>query len=449
MCHRRFLVQHKQMPYSMSTRAGTGWPGLLAASLFVLVGFAALRLGPGSELPSNVVDSVLAGHAPVEPAAPFVDGPRLAEAPTLVGLSSNASLDGALLGTAERSVSGALRRGEFPGAALAVGRGDRLGLLSGLGHIARGAGADPVDAERTVYDLASLTKVVALTTAVMLLVEDGSMELDAPVRRYLPSFSGGAKDRVTVRQLLTHTSGLPAGAGLWGTPAEALERTIALPLKHAPGQTVEYSDVGPVVLWAAAERTAGEPLWWMLERRVFGPLKMRSTTFLPGEPCSRCAPSERRRDGTVIRGMVHDPMARRLGGIAGNAGLFSTAHDLARFAAMMAGEGELDGVRVLQAETIRQFTRRQPGAGTRALGWDTPTGNGTGPAGVRMSPRAYGHTGFTGTSLWIDPERGTWVVLLANRTFEPAGPNRMQAIRRSVHDEVARSADRFGPISAE
>jgi CubicO group peptidase (beta-lactamase class C family) len=419
--------------------------GALLAGTVLLIALAT-RLPLGSGSAPAMVDAALAEPGPVEPAAAYIRGPRLAELATIAGLESSAALDGALLGEVERSVRAAAARGEFPGAALAVGRGERLGLLSGIGWIARDA--ETVDPERTVYDLASLTKVVALTTAVMLLVEDGRMELDAPVRRYLPGFSGGAKDRVTVRQMLSHTSGLPAGAGLWGTPAEALERAIAVPLKHAPGATVEYSDVGPVVLWAAAERIAGEPLWWMLERRVYGPLKMRSTTFLPGEPCSRCAPTERRKDGTVVRGVVHDPMARRLGGITGNAGLFSTAHDLARFAAMMASGGELDGVRVFRPETIHEFTRRQPGAETRALGWDTPALNGTGSGGLGMSSSAFGHTGFTGTSLWIDPQRGTWVVLLANRTFEPAGPNRMQQVRRSVHDQVARAADRSGSAAA-
>jgi CubicO group peptidase (beta-lactamase class C family) len=135
---------------------------------------------------------------------------------------------------------------------------------------------------------------------------------------------------------------------------------------------------------------------------------------------------------------VHDPIARRLGGIAGNAGLFSTAHDMARFAAMLANGGELDGARVLRAATIRQFTQRQPGSGTRALGWDTPGAPGTGASGTRVSDRSFGHTGFTGTSIWVDPERGTWVVLLANRTYEE-GPNRMQALRRTLHDRVADS----------
>jgi CubicO group peptidase (beta-lactamase class C family) len=282
----------------------------------------------------------------------------------------------------------------------------------------------------------------------MLLVEDGRMHLDVPVYRYVPEYVGGGKERVTLRHLLAHTSGLPAGANIWGaSPAEALARALAVPLKHVPGSKVEYSDIGFVVLWAAAERASDEPLFRLLDRRVFGPLGMYSTTFIPGTLCSRCAPTARRPDGSEIRGRVHDPTAFRLGGITGNAGLFSTAHDIGRFAAMLAGGGELDGVRVLREETIRTFARRQPSAGTRALGWDTPSRDGTGAAGLQLSPRSFGHTGFTGTSLWIDPDRGTWVVLLSNRTFEPRGANRIQAVRRSVHDwaSLAVTASGTGP----
>jgi CubicO group peptidase (beta-lactamase class C family) len=269
------------------------------------------------------------------------------------------------------------------------------------------------------------------------------MELDAPVRRYLPEFSGGTRDRVTVRHLLTHTSGLPAGASAaGGSPAKALGRLVKTPLKRAPGKRMEYSDVGFVVLWAAAERAAGEPLEEILERRVFGPLGMTSTLFLPGgADCVRCSPTWRKADGTPVRGQVHDPIARKLGGVAGNAGLFSTARDLGRFAAMLASGGELDGVRVLREETISLFTLLQPNAGNRALGWEKPRGDGYGAGGRRLSREAFGHTGFTGTSLWVDPERGTWTVLLSNRTLARGVPNRMQALRRAVNDDVALAAD--------
>ena len=343
---------------------------------------------------------------------------------------------------ASETVEREIRRGGFPGAALAIGRRDQVVVERGVGHLGWYGSSAPVDPDLTVYDLASLTKVVATTTAVMLLVEDGTMGLDTPVREYLPGFTGGSKDLVTIRHLLTHTSGLPAGTSLSApSPMLSLHRAIDTRLTRSPGASVVYSDIGFIVLAAAAERAAGEPLYRLLDRRVFGPLGMRSTTYMPGAWCERCAPTEEKRDGSLHRGVVHDPLAQQLGGIAGHAGLFSTVHDLARFAAMLSRGGELDGVRVMKEETIRLFTERQPGADTRALGWDTPDPSGSGAAGLKISPRAFGHTGFTGTSLWVDPEKGTWAVLLSNRTFQPRGPNRMQSIRRQVNDLVAAATE--------
>lgn len=333
-------------------------------------------------------------------------------------------------------------RGGFPGAAVAVGRWNRTVMERGIGTLDRTLGSPAVDPDRTIYDLASLTKVVATTTAVMLLVQDGVMELNAPVSRYLPAFSGGGKEQVTIRHLLTHTSGLPAGANINAESArESLDRAIAVSLVRAPGARVEYSDIGFIVLWAAAQAAHGGSLPELLRERVYEPLEMWSTGFTPGESCWQCAPTE---DRPGFRGTVHDPLARRLGGIAGHAGLFSTVHDLSRFAAMLVNGGELDGVRVLQKGTIDLFTMRQPGAETRALGWDTPSEEGEGAGGLRISRSAFGHTGFTGTSLWVDPERGTWTVLLSNRTYRPNGPSRMQALRRELNDLVATSIDLGG-----
>ena len=378
-------------------------------------------------LPALLGLLAFAHAAPIDP--PRTAAHRLSTAEE-AGLSATALL------RARDAVWEEISRGSFPGASLAVGRGEYVVLEEGLGRTGYGEGE--VDPDRTVYDIASLSKVVGTTSAVMLLVEDGRMSLDDPVQAYLPEFSGFNKDRVTIRHLLTHTSGLPAGADVTGaTPEEGLLRLMRTPLEHAPGMQVEYSDVGFVILFAAAERAAGEPLYRLLDRRVFGPLGMHSTTYVAGEGCMRCAGTSRER-GLAYRGRVHDPISRRLGGIAGNAGLFSTVHDLARFAAMLANGGTLGNARIFRPATVRMFTQRQPGTGTRALGWDTPGAPGTGASGSRVSSRSFGHTGYTGTSIWIDPERGTWVVLLANRTYEDV-PNRMQALRRSVHDRVADS----------
>lgn len=382
----------------------------------------------------------VAGEGYTAPAARVITAELSRVQPTPVAIldPAQAGLDPSQLDEAVAAVRREVERGAFPGAVVGVGRGADLVLMTGIGRTAwDGVEVDP---QHTIYDLASLTKVVATTTAVMLLVEDGRLDLDAPVQRYLPEFSGDAKALVTIRSLLTHTSGLPDWTDVEGLSREAaLRKILQSPLEDQPGEDVEYSDLGFVVLYAAAERAAGEPIPELLHRRVFAPLAMYTARYLPGETCVMCAPTMVA-GGKTVSGVVHDPIARALGGVAGNAGLFATAPDLARFAGMLASGGELEGVRVLKEETIRQFTGRQPGSETRALGWDTPERDGSGAAGRKISPRAFGHTGFTGTSLWVDPDRGTWTVLLTNRTFEPRADNRIQSLRREVHDGVALSA---------
>ncbi len=356
-----------------------------------------------------------------------VSAPRSSPAHALTAASvAGLRTDGLI--RAEAEVEAEVNRRAFPGAALAIGRKGQVVVERGIGRVGWGEYEMAVDPDRTVYDVASLTKVVGTTTAVMLLVEDGRMSLNDPVGRYLPEWRYGLKGQATIRHLLTHTSGLPAGANLWApTPEDALGKALNLSLIATPGTRVTYSDIGFVVLWAAAEKAAGEPLYRLLDRRVYSPLGMRSTTFLPGEGCSLCAPTSMRDDWSGLqRGRVHDPIARQLGGVGGNAGLFSTGHDLARYAGMLANRGELDGVRIFHASTVDAFTRRQYGAGSRTLGWDTAEDGAT-----------YGHTGYTGTSIWIDPVRGSWSVLLTNRVYEPRAENRIPALRRAVRQWVA------------
>jgi CubicO group peptidase (beta-lactamase class C family) len=272
----------------------------------------------------------------------------------------------------------------------------------------------------------------------MLLVDDDRLRLDDPVVRWLPEFTGDGREKVTVRDLLTHTSGLQAG--MLEVEGDTPEQRFHYLLTHArmiqqPGEAVLYSDVGFIILGRVVERAAGEPMDRLLQRRVWEPLGMRSTGFQPGLGCRVCAPTLTLDDGTPFAGETNDPLAREMGGRMGNAGLFSTAHDVARYAAMLAGGGAIDGVRVIQESTIHEFTRPQPGAGTRDLGFETFCREGTVPdeKGCR-TPYAFGHTGFTGTSLWVDPARGIWVVLLSNRSYDPHAENDIQRVRRRLFD---------------
>ena len=316
------------------------------------------------------------------------------------------------------ATKGVLARG-FPGAAIVVGRDGAVVWSKGYGSLDWSAESGSVDPSRTVYDLASLTKVVATTTAIMVLYDRGRIRLDDPVARYLSAFRSGERRRVTIRQLLEHTSGLPAGREipLRTKSRRAVRRLIlSTPLQYPPGSAQVYSDVGADVLGFVVEAVSGEPLDDFVRRNVFRPLGMAKTMFRPPRGWrSRIAPTEyssrRRRQ---LRGEVHDETAAALGGVAGHAGLFSTAHDLAIFAQMMLNGGTYNGRRIVEASTVALFTRRS--AGWRALGWETCAGGAS--CGQHMSERAFGHTGFTGTSLWIDPDQDLFVIVLANRIHE-------------------------------
>jgi len=350
-------------------------------------------------------------------------------------------MDRERLATIDRVVERGVAARGFPGAAVLVGRRGVAVWEAGYGRTAWDSRSPRVRPESTVYDLASLTKVVATTTAAMILYDRGRLKLDAPVSRYLPAFRGGARSRVTVRQLLQHRAGLPAGRGLSRTrhtPAQARRLLLSTALQYEPGTRTQYSDAGFELLGLVVEAAARQPLDVFVQRRVFRPLGMTSTTYRPSKALrARSAPTEiRGRSDVPLRGVVHDGEAAALGGVAGHAGLFSTATDLGVFAQMMANGGVYKGVRIASDSAVALFT--SPGPGWRALGWETCAGGGS--CGHLMGARAFGHTGFTGTSLWIDPERGTFVIVLANwahtdRDHPYPAPNAVLAdVRADVAD---------------
>ena len=314
----------------------------------------------------------------------------------------------------DRAVKQGLGAGGFPGAAVVVGRRGAIVWEKGYGSADWGFGMPVVSARSTLYDLASLTKVVATTTAAMVLYDRGKLKLDAPVSRYLPEFRGGDKDRVTVRDLLTHRSGLPAGRSLSSAhnAREARRLILATPLDAPPGAREEYSDVGADVLGFVVEAIAAERLDQFVTRTVYRRLGLQNTLFLPGrDRRASAAPTENYPPrGYPLRGEVHDETAYALGGVAGHAGLFATASDLAVFAQMMLNGGTYNGVRIVSDTTVARFTART--TGWRALGWETCAGGAS--CGFHLGPRSYGHTGYTGTSLWIDPDQQVFVIVLTN-----------------------------------
>jgi CubicO group peptidase (beta-lactamase class C family) len=341
-------------------------------------------------------------------------------------------------------VQRALSDSAFPGAYAVVGSRDRVYFSGGFGAIDWRPGSQKPD-EHTLWDMASLTKVIGMTTAMMQLVADGKVDLDAPVARYLPRFSGDGKDAVTVRHLLTHSSGLPPWRPLYkeaNTPEEALAAVFATPLDTVPGARMAYSDLGAILLGQVVEQLSGWPLDQYLASHVFGPLGMQETGFTPAQSMVwRTAPTEydpwRQRH---VRAEVHDENAFRLGGVSGHAGLFSSGRDLTIFAQMMLRGGERNGVRIVPTATLQQFTTVQDSAlSHRALGWETPSGNNS--AGHNLSPQAFGHTGFTGTSLWMDPGRDLFVILLTNRVNPTRENRRIGSVRIALADAVTAAAD--------
>jgi uncharacterized protein YbbC (DUF1343 family)/CubicO group peptidase (beta-lactamase class C family) len=335
------------------------------------------------------------------------------------------------------------QRRAFPGGVLAVGYGDALIHLHPFGRLTYDANA-PLVTSDTLYDLASLTKVVATTTMAMILVDEGKLDLERPVQAYLPGFQGPGKEAVTVRHLLTHSSGLDATAPLYKElrGAEAfVQRIETMDLAYPPGSRSLYSDLGIILLGEILERVAERPLEAFVRERVFAPLAMRDSMFRPpAELRPRIAPTEFDPwRGRLVHGEVHDENAFAMGGVAPHAGLFSTAGDLARFAQMILDGGTLGGRRIVSRRTVELFTRRAgiPGS-DRALGWDTKSAEGS-SAGALFSPRSFGHTGFTGTSMWIDPARRLFVILLTNRVHPTRDNQLIREARPAVADAVVRA----------
>jgi CubicO group peptidase (beta-lactamase class C family) len=332
--------------------------------------------------------------------------------------------------------------GAAPGAVLGVSWRGRHYFHA---HGVLGIGDETRPDSTTVYDMASLTKVIGLTTAVAIGVEEGVIDLDAPVHSYVPAFVGDGKSAVTIRQLLTHSSGMPAWRPLYEYAtdrADAMALADTTALDTTPGTNYEYSDLGAIVLTQVVEAVYGERLDQLLARRVFQPLGLGDTRFLPDSTwLARIAPTENDPwRGRIVRGEVHDENASRMGGVSGHAGLFSSARDLLRFGDWLLeawrDEPGADWIWPAPPTALRKFTRKQdlPEGSSRAVGWDTPSQGSS--AGSRLSHRSFGHTGFTGTSIWIDPTRDLVIVLLSNRVHPTRENQKWNPVRRNVANRV-------------
>jgi uncharacterized protein YbbC (DUF1343 family)/CubicO group peptidase (beta-lactamase class C family) len=335
----------------------------------------------------------------------------------------------------DEAATEAVQSGDIPGVVVLVGRGDDTLYLRAFGSRTVVPTAQEMKTD-TIFDIASLTKPFGTTLAVMALVEKGAVKLDAPLSRYVPDFRKTSYEQATIQRLLTHSAGFPAippAATVRNGFPRAARVLAQTPADYPPGTGFQYSDTGFILLGEMVRRVSGLPLDRYLDKTIFTPLALRDTSFQPPAPKrERIAPTEFF-GGHMLLGEVHDPRARALNGVAGHAGMFSTAGDLARLCRMLVNEGELDGRRVLRASTVKlMWTRTGDGNGSRALGWDVAS-----VYSSTMAPffpiGAVGHTGFTGTAVWIDPPSRSYMILLTNRVHPSGGgAARILELRRRV-----------------
>ena len=392
----------------------------------------------------------ISGHLPVTiPGIPLKAGFGLEVPPNPMKLQPMDVRAEAQLQPAFDVVESAIKDKAFPGATLAVGYRGKVSLHA-FGKLTYDAKSPDVNLD-TMYDIASLTKVVATTTLVAKLAEGDfpvPIDLDAKVERYLPEWAHGPqpewRHRVTVRHLLTHTSGLPPFKEYWRTSKskqDTLDKIFAEPLEYEPGTKEVYSDLGIILTAEIIERLTGKPLDILARENFFGPLAMSHSMYNPPKKLwPAIAPTEidNQYRHHLIQGEVHDENAASIGGVSGHAGVFSAAPDLAAFCQMLLNGGVYGHQRILRRATIAEFTTpQQLSNGTRTLGWAAPTEGGS--SGHFFSPRSFGHTGFTGTSIWIDPDRQLFVVLLANRVYPTRENQKHIKVRVALHDAVMES----------
>ena len=354
---------------------------------------------------------------------------------------------GQSLAEIDSAVQDGIRKGIYPGAVVVIGRRDSVMYARGYGHFTWDPTSPAPTPDSTLWDVASITKIVSTTSIAMRLVDRGKLDLDAPLRRYLPRFSGGLKNSVTVRMLLNHTSGLKSYVPFYvkarGSRARAIDLLYAQPLVRTPGDSAEYSDLNALFLGLIEEKVGGLPLDELAKREVFTPLGLTQTMYRPSARLkSRIVPSGIWR-GQPVPGDVNDQNAVAMGGVAGHAGVFSTGMDLARYAQVWLRSGRGPEGQWVSPETIRRFLVKGPRSGSRLLGWDTPEAKPDEPSvfGTLMSDASYGHTGFTGTELWVDPTRDLFLVFLTNRAFDPRVPEsvkELKVVRAALSDATVR-----------
>jgi beta-N-acetylhexosaminidase len=349
------------------------------------------------------------------------------------------------LGMLDNVLDRYIQRHVFPGASVAIGYRGHLVYQKAFGRFDYSAKGKPVSKE-TIYDLASLTKVVTATTLTMQSFESGILKLDDTVSRFYPSFIGNGREKITLKHLLTHSSGLPAHLPLFKDTkgkGKFVIKILQTPLEYEPGTKAVYSDLGIILLGSILERVTGKSLDRLAQDQIFAPLGMSHTLFKPGPKLKvEIAPTEKDAwRGRLVQGEVHDENAFAMGGVSAHAGLFSNSEDLSIFCQMLLNTGIYAHHRIVKRSTLKRFVTRQnlPPESSRALGWDTPSPGSS--AGNLLSAESFGHTGFTGTSIWLDPTRELFIILLTNRVYPSREGNGILEARRELADAVVRAVE--------
>ncbi|MEM1271597.1 MAG: serine hydrolase, partial [Bacteroidota bacterium] len=404
-----------------------------------------------SESSQRAVADALAGTSAISGRLPvnipgtyaFGDGMSVTQRSPRMGTPREGQFSPTLSERVDSLMEASIADRAFPAAAVAIGRPDVTAHLKGYGYLTYES-ETPVTTH-TLFDVASLTKVVATTPAIMRLVEDGKMDLNAPLATYLPEFGRNGKDKVTVRQILTHTAGLKAFYQFYDQGItdrdEIIEFIFNDSLRYEPDTRYVYSDLGMMMLALAVERVSGEAFEDFVQTHIFAPLGMSRSGFRPAggegtDPSVVPTEVDEAFGRGLVQGEVHDERAWMLGGVAGHAGLFSCAEDLSLFAQMLLNEGRLHGQQIFKPETVERFTARFPNAigSDRALGWDTKSPEGYSSAGSKFGSNSFGHTGFTGTSMWMDPDADLFVILLTNRVYPTRDNKKHVPIRPAIAD---------------
>lgn len=347
---------------------------------------------------------------------------------------------------ADRLIENAISDSAFPGAVLLVSKYGEIIHQKAYGHHTYALSAPKVSIN-SIFDLASVSKVVGTTTAAMMLIDRGKLNLDEKVISYLPEFNNNGKENVTIRNLLLHNSGLAPFKkyyDIYSTAEEVINDIMNLTPEQKPGSKYVYSDLGMITLQKVMEKVSGKSLDKFLDENLFIPMGMNSTMYNPPpELKDNCMPTElddfwRMRQ---LQGEVHDERAFMLNGVAGHAGLFSNAPDLAKFLQMILQKGNYQGKQYIKPETVELFTKKQSDQSSRGLGWDTKSPEGS-SAGQYFDITSYGHTGYTGTSVWTDPTKNLFVILLTNRVYPTRNNNKLSKVRPLIHDVIYKAVVR-------